>query len=171
MDYSIPTHLEEIGRLLAPLDAFWEHWGFEPWSMGPLSGVSRMQRFVKDGILGPVAEYHAWDCIIWGSGTEEDRNNLWKNLRPMKDIMTQRFVFIVPEPWSDRRIKSFFAGFRGYVEFYAYFPTTEGGRGTAEVKDLTGLVDMGIRLGKTGHASPEKEQKIVRPSRKMGGTA
>lgn len=166
MNYSIPTDVEEIGRLLASLDEFWEHWGFKPWSMGPFSGVSRVQRFVKEGILGPVAEYQAWDCIVWGSGTEEDRENLWKTLRPLEEIMTQRFVFIVPEPWDDRRIKSFFAGFKGYVEFYAYFPRPEGGLGTKEVKDLTGLVDMGIRLSKTGHAAPDKGSATVSPSRK-----
>gem|GEM_PF-383692 len=166
MNYSIPTDVAEIGRLLAPLDEFWEHWGFESWSMGPFSGVSRVQRFVKEGILGPVAQYRAWDAIVWDSGTEDDRGNLWKTLRPLEDIMTQRFVFIVSDPWPERRIKSFFAGFKGYAEFYAYFPTHEGGIGTKDVKDLTGLVDMGIRLSKTGHAAPGKGREEFPPSGK-----
>lgn len=156
MDYIIPTDVAEIGEILDPLDEFWEHWGFEPWSLGPFEGVCRLQRFVKEGILGPIAEYQAWDCIVWESGTKEDREHLWKTIRPMEGVMTQRFVFIVDAPWPERRIKSFFAGLQGYVEFFAYLPTQDGGRGTSEVGDLTDLVDMGIRLSKTGHAAPDK---------------
>lgn len=154
MDYSIPQSPEEIGRILEPLDDFWRHWGFESWEMGPLTGVSRRQHFIKDGFLARIAEYQAWDYIVWDSGTEEDRENLWRTMRPLDDVMTQRFLFIVAEPWTTRRIRSFYAGLKGYAEFYAYLPTGDGGRGATEVKDLTGLVDMGIRLGMTGHAVP-----------------
>lgn len=153
MDFLIPAKASAVGEILAPLSEFWEHWGFESWSDGPFRGVFRQQRFVKEGILGPVAEYKARECIVWESGTEEDRRALWKRLRPIEDVMTQRFVFILEEPWPDRRIKSFFAGLRGYAEFYAYFPTEDGGRGTTEIGDLTGLINMGIRYGKTGRAA------------------
>ena len=154
MDYDIPDDIAAIGRILEPLDDFWEHWGFEPWDKGPFTGVSRLQRFVKDGFLGPIAEYRAWDCIVWGSATAEDREILWKTLRPLPEIMTQRFVFLVDKPWAARRIRSFSLGFKGYAEFYAYRPTRDGGEGCMDVQDLTGLVDMGIRLSKTGHAAP-----------------
>ena len=156
MEYLIPQSVEELGNILEPLDEFWEHWGFEPWEMGPFTGVSRLQHFRKDGILGPIAEYQAWDCIVWEPGTEEEREHLWRTMRPLEDVMTQRFVFLVDNPWTTRRIKSFYAGLKGYVEFYAYFPTRDGGLGTTEVRDLTDLVDMGIRLSVTGHAAARK---------------
>lgn len=155
MEYLIPDSVDEIGGILRSLGEFWRHWGFEPWEQGPLAGVSRTQRFIKDGILGPVAEYKAWDCIVWDSGTEEDREQLWKTIRPCPDTMTQRFVFLVDAPWTRRRIRSFALGFKGYVEFYAYLPTQAGGLGCMDVKDLTGLVDMGMRLGKTERIVPD----------------
>ena len=146
--------IEEIGRLLDSVDPFWEHWGFERWESAPFSGVIRRQRFVKDGILGPIAEYQALDYIIWVSGSGEERETLWQTIRPMKDTMTQRFLFIVENPWNNRRIKSFFAGLKGYVEFYAYRPTDDGGLGTTEIADLTGLIHMGLRLSMTNSAMP-----------------
>lgn len=150
---AVPQTLDAIGRILEPLDAFWDHWGFEPWSRGPFIGVARRQRFIKDGFLGPIAEYRAWDCIVWASGTGEDREKLWRSLRPRPEVMTQRFVFLVENPWTERRIRSFLLGFRGYAEFYAYRPAPDGGRGCTDAKDLTTLVDMGIRLSLTGHAA------------------
>lgn len=152
MEYVIPQSLDLIGEHLVCVNDFWDHWGFEPWEMGPLAGVSRHQHFIKDGFLGRIAEYRAWDCIVWAPGAEEDRKNLWNTMRPLKDVMTQRFLFLVPNPWPERRIKSFFLGFRGYVEFYAYWPTPGGGTSAKEVKDLADLVDMGLRLALTGHA-------------------
>lgn len=149
MDYTVPQSLKTLRNVLAPLDDFWRHWGFAPWNMGPFTGVSRMQHFVKDGFLARIAEYRAWDYIIWDSGTEKDRENLWRTIRPLEDVMTQRFLFLVAEPWTIRRIKSFYAGLRGYAEFYAYLPTADGGLGSTEIKDLTGLIDMGLRLGLT----------------------
>lgn len=153
MEYTIPQSPEALGRVLAPLDDFWRHWGFAPWSAGPLTGVSRMQHFVKDGFLARIAEYRAWDYIVWNSGTAEDRETLWRAIRPLEDVMTQRFLFIVPEPWTKRRIRSFYAGLKGYVEFHAYLPTDSGGFGATEIKDLTGLVNMGLRLGLTGQTT------------------
>ncbi len=150
MDHGLPQSPEEIGRVLASLADFWRHWGFEPWKTGPFTGVSRMQHFIKDGFLARIAEYRAWDYIVWEAGTAEDRETLWRGIRPLDDVMTQRFLFIVPEPWAKRRVKSFYAGLKGYLEFYAYLPTGDGGLGAVEIKDLTGLVDMGIRLGMTG---------------------
>jgi hypothetical protein len=147
-------HLEAMGKRLASVDEFWEYWGFEPWDSPPFSGVVRRQRFVKEGILGPIAEYQALDYIAWAAGSEEDREILWQTVRPMENVMTQRFLFIVEAPWTNRRIKSFFAGLKGYVEFYAYRPTDGGGLGTTHVADLTELVHMGLRLGMAGTATP-----------------
>lgn len=153
MEYPSPDSIEETGRILESLDDFWAHWGFEPWRAEPFAGVSRVQRFVKDGFLGPIAEYGAWDCIVWASGTEEDRERLWKSIRPLPEIMTQRFVFLLDRPWAGRRIRSFTLGFKGYAEFYAYRPNCFGEPGRAEVKDLTALVDMGLSLGGADRAA------------------
>ena len=147
MNYTVPQSIVEIEQRLAPLNDFWAHWGFEPWQQGPLVGVSRLQRFVKKGMFGPVAEYRAMDYIVWRSGSEEERETLWKSLAPMANTMTQRFLFIVPNPWTKRRIRSFFIGLKGYAEFHAYLPTVNGGIGTKRITDLTQLVEMGIRLG------------------------
>ena len=149
----IPYTAYQVGRILEPLCEFWEHWGFEPWEYGPFAGVARRQRFVKDGFLGKIAEYRAWDYIIWCSGKAEDRETLWESITPIPEILTQRFLFLLDEPWTKRRIKSFFLGFKGYAEFHAYRPLPGGGIGCGDVKDLTDLVEMGIRLNETGHAA------------------
>lgn len=129
---------------LAAAEKLWRHWGFEAWREGGLAGVARRQRFVKDGLLGPIAEYKAWDYIIWESGRPEDREALWASLRPRPEVMTQRFLFLLPETWPGRRIKSFWLGFRGYAEFYAYWPLTGPGSGQLPA-DLTGLVDLALK--------------------------
>jgi len=128
---------------LGELHDFWAHWGFESWSEPPFFGVSRRQRFVKSGLLGKVAEFSAWDGIVWTSATDEERVRLWRSRRPMPDIITQRFLFLLESPWTERRIRSFLLGIRGYVEFYAYYP---GSDFHPRVKDLTGLVDLGMDL-------------------------
>ena len=128
---------------LSSLHQFWEHWGFSPWQSLPFAGVARRQRFVKDGILGSVAEYGAWEAIVWRSGSQADRNALWKALSPLPEVITQRFLFLLPDPWPERRIRSFLLGFRGYAEFYAYHPDKPG---HPKVRDLTGLIDLALTL-------------------------
>ncbi|MDR0564093.1 MAG: hypothetical protein LBG78_04055 [Azoarcus sp.] len=139
---------------LSVLHDFWSHWGFEPWVEPPFAGVVRRQRFVKSGLLGKVAEFAAWDCIVWSAGTEEDRARLWQNLAPLPDVMTQRFLFLLDSPWTERRIRSFAWGFRGYAEFYAYAPGTAG---HPRAQDLTGLVDLGMELLKKTMPPPVSE--------------
>lgn len=146
----MPRTVSDIGPMLEPLSEFWEHWGFEPWSRGGLVGVSRLQRFVKDGFLGCIAEYRAWDCLVWDAGGEEDRRELWRHVKPMPEVMTQRFVFLLEDPWPERRIRSFLFGLRGYVEFYGYNPLSPGGAASVAAKDLTELVHMGVRLSAKG---------------------
>lgn len=133
----------ELKRLMAGQPGFWEHWGFSPWRDGSLAGVVRKQRFVKDGFLGPIAEYGAMDYIVWECGDEEKRQNLWRALKPLPEVMTQRFLFILPDPWPERRIRSFWLGFKGYVEFYAYWPAFISPAHEAP-PDLSGLVDLAL---------------------------
>ncbi|UQZ88906.1 hypothetical protein C4J81_06730 [Deltaproteobacteria bacterium Smac51] len=146
---------EEISRKLSASPALWAHWGFEPWRDGALGGVFRPQHFVKDGFLGRIAEYGARDCIIWETGGESDRQRLWESIKPIPEVMTQRFLFILPEPWPKRRIKSFWLGFKGYLEFYAWWPEAE----TAAPPDLTGLVKLGLRPERQMLKTHQKNEK------------
>lgn len=142
-------------RELPGLTEFWEHWGFKPWNRGALSGVARKQHFVKDGFLGRIAEYDAWDYIIWSPGSAEEREELWQSLAPLPDVMTQRFLFLLEEnPWKKRRIRAFTFGFRGFAEYYAYWPEAwlhpdDPVSSQKEPQDLTGLVRLGMRLAFT----------------------
>ena len=131
--------------MLAASTGLWQHWGFEPWNWGPLAGVGRRQSFVKDGFLGRIAEYGAWDYIVWEPGDFDDRRALWAECRPRPEIMTQRFLFLTPETWPGRRIKSFWLGFRGYLEFYAYWPGQTRPADDNLAADLTGLVDLALK--------------------------
>lgn len=139
---------ELIETLEARAD-LWAYWGFEPWRSGSLRGVFRRQHFVKDGFLGKIAEYGAWDYIVWRAGGEAERQTLWNTVRPVAEIMTQRFLFVLPEPWPGRRVKSFWLGFKGYVEFFAYWPLA--GPAAKEVPpDLSGLVDLALKPPRAG---------------------
>jgi hypothetical protein len=128
---------------LGGLRGFWEHWGFELADNPPFAGVRRRQRFIKSGLLGKLAEFIALDCILWSCGSEEDREELWRTCVPVPEVMTQRFLFLLENPWPDRRIRSFSWGFRGYLEFYAYWPGSES---NVKTRDLSGLVDLGLGL-------------------------
>lgn len=132
-------------EFLAGLNEFWGYWGFDPWSDGVLAGAVRRQRFVKDGFLGPIAEYGALDYIVWSCGDERDRAGLWRDVKPLPEVMTQRFLFLLPEPWPERRIRSFLFGFRGYVEFYAYWPVSQSPPNKNLPRDLTGLIDLALQ--------------------------
>lgn len=124
------------------LTGFWAHWGFSPWESGPCRGVQRRQRFVKGGLLGSIAEYYAWDYIIWSPGSPDDRETLWRSLKPLPEVLTQRYLFLLDTPWTKRRIRSFCFGLRGFAEMYAYWP---GVSPTEEPEDLTGLVHLALR--------------------------
>ncbi|MDR2825375.1 MAG: hypothetical protein LBV76_01105 [Deltaproteobacteria bacterium] len=128
---------------LGELHEFWDHWGFQPWTRPPFSGVLRRQRFIKSGLLGRVAEFNALDCIVLSGGSERDREELWQSVSPVSEVMTQRYLFVLENPWTERRIRSFTLGFRGYLEFYAYWPGFEA---NLKVRDLSGLVDLGLGL-------------------------
>lgn len=122
---------------------FWAHWGFEPWRTDDLVGVRRDQRFIKSGLLGPVADYNAVEFIVWETGDELVRERLWQTIGPLPEVITQRFLFVLPTPWTERKIRSFRLGFRGYLEFYAYWP---GSGAHKKAADLTGLVDLVLKL-------------------------
>ncbi len=147
---TLPAQAASLADTLASRHDFWEYWGFEPWQSGPFVGVSRKQRFVKDGILGPVAEYKAWEAIVWAPGTAEEREALWRRCAPLPETMTQRFLFLLDEPWTTRRIRSFALGFRGFLEFYAYWPAASV---HPKARDLAGLIDLALTIEQRTMAS------------------
>ena len=135
---------------LAVATDFWEYWGFVPWTRGRLSGVSRDQHFIKAGFLGRIAEFRAFDCIIWEVGSGEEREALWRALAPLPEVMTQRFLFLRDEPAPRRRIRSFWGGLRGFAEFYSFWPGAE----TSDApRDLSGLVLLALDLEKKKRAA------------------
>lgn len=129
-------------QLLSRQD-LWSHWGFAPWAANGMAGVFRRQHFVKDGFLGRIAEYMALDYIVWDCGTAELRRSLWHSLKPLPEIMTQRFLFIMEEERPVRQVRSFCLGFRGYAEFFTYWPEKPSA-GNPAPPDLTGLVDLAV---------------------------
>jgi len=138
---------DRLLEIIRPKTDFWNHWGFGPWHFGELAGVARRQHFVKDGFLGRIAEYGAWDHIIWTCGGAEERERLWHELKPQPDIMTQRFLFLRPDPRPGRRIKSFWFGLRGYAEFYEYWPVDGTSTRRDIPPDLSGLVELALKNG------------------------
>lgn len=140
---------QQLVERLEATPALWTHWGFESWSQGPLTGVFRRQLFIKGGILGRIAEYGARDYIIWHCGSPEDREQLWRNLKPLPEIMTQRVLFVRRDERPARRIKSFWFGFRGYLEFFSYWPGDDLKINPAPA-DLTGLVELALNVKEKG---------------------
>lgn len=157
-----PRPADDPAAQLSGLTEFWQYWGFKPWKQGPFEGVARMQHFVKDSFLGHIAEYNAWDYIIWTPGSAEEREELWNSLKPLSNAMTQRYLFLLENPWTKRRARSFYLGFKGYAEFYAYWPEPwehpdDPVSSQVEPQDLTGLVRLGMRQGVRREAS-ERER-------------
>lgn len=144
--------MHSIVKMMTSDMDLWRYWGFEPWSMGNLSGVRRKIAFVKPALIGEVARYYAIDTIVWAPTSERDREKLWTSIRPAEDVMTQRFMFLLDQEASLFRIKSFLLGFRGYKEFHSYWP---GRKWNRRLKDLAPLVDKAIAL--SGRADVQKE--------------
>lgn len=135
--------MEKIAQCLISRKDFWKYWGFTPWERPPFSGVCREQHFAKKGFLRPMAEFSAWEAIIWDAGTEPDRESLWRSVAPRPDVLIQRFLFLLEDPWQERRVRSFWLGLKGYVEFFACKP---GNAAHAKVQDLAGLVELILAL-------------------------
>ena len=136
----LPANYQNI---LAEQKDFWQYWGFEPWHQDNFAGVFRCQHFLKNGLLGKVAEFYAHDIIIWETGLAEDRRKLWQNSTPHPEVMTQRFLFLAPiPPMPSRRLRSFCFGFKGFLEFFAYNPPQAPHK---MITDLISLVDLAIK--------------------------
>lgn len=147
------TGIAELGSV----SDLWEYWGFSPWSAGGLQGVYRRVTFVKSSLIGEVCRYYADDYIVWRHSGRLDRDRVLKEARPQPDLMTQRYLFVEEIASGEKgRVKSFFLGFRGYVEVHCFAP---GGKYDRRVKDLAPLVDNALKLLLSRGASGGGEKK------------
>ena len=117
----------------------WRDWGFVPWSYEGMAGVSRRVTFTKGGLLGEVARYYADDYIVWMHGGPPAVHGLFATWPPVREVMLHRFVFVVDHVVRPPRQRSFWFGFKGYLEVYEY---AVGGRAPRRVGDLTPLVEQ-----------------------------
>lgn len=127
--------------------------GFEPWALNGMEGVFRRVTFRKGGLLGEVASYHSDDYIVWKHGGEADKRYILATWKPVADVMTHRFLFLDPVASGKLCTRSFFLGFKGWVELYSYKLGSELNH--KKFADLIFVVNKGYELakeevGKTG---------------------
>ncbi|MDR1621246.1 MAG: hypothetical protein LBS00_02600 [Synergistaceae bacterium] len=136
----------------------WTYLGFEPWEYRGtadagavfMKGVARKITLVKGGVIGVIAKYYVWDYIVWFHQNFADpAQYIFQAWKPLPDVMTQRFLLVGTQT-PRRKVKSFWLGFKGFLEIYSYIP---GGNYHPKVKDLIPPVDMAWGIGK-----PEKKQ-------------
>lgn len=118
--------------------SFWNAWGFEPWRLEQMEGVYRRVTVKKGSILGEVARYYADDYIVFRHRGDVDRDWVYRTWRPAPDVMVHRFVFLEACAAARRTTRSFWLGFRGYVEVYQY---TVKSTASARIRDLAPLID------------------------------
>lgn len=118
--------------------SFWNAWGFEPWRLDAMEGVYRRVTVKKGSILGEVARYYADDYIVFRHRGDVDRDWVYRTWRPAPDVMVHRFVFLEASAAARRTTRSFWLGFRGYVEVYQY---TVKSTASARIRDLAPLID------------------------------
>lgn len=107
-------------RCLEEISDYWEEIGFEPWQGIGLSGVYRRVTFRKGALLGEVARYFADDYIVWVHKGEESARDIFRLWKGEEDVMTHRILLLGGETWEKHRQKTFFWGYRGWVEVYLY---------------------------------------------------
>lgn len=137
--------MDSLAKIMECDMGLWDYWGFKPWNLGAMAGVRRKIAFVKPALLGEVARYYAVDTIVWSPASEAAREHLWSSTRPVEDVMTQRFLFLIDQNPPLHSIKSFLFGFKGYKEFHSYWP---GRQYPKRLNDLAPLVDKAIALHK-----------------------
>ncbi len=132
-DYSVLTTVPD----------FWTYWGFEPWEYSGMKGFYRKVTFVKDSIMGEIARYYAYDYIVLVHRGNIDADIIYRNWKPGPDVMLQRFIFVEERAVDKKKIKSFYMGFRGFLEIYHYSANTNYDK---KIKDLAPLVDKAWEL-------------------------
>ncbi len=117
--------------------AYWDEWRFLPWSDKSARGLYRRVDFIKAGLFGEVGRYLADDYIVWAY-EEGDPERVFRDARPLKNLMVQRFLFVRPAGETVFRNKSFCIGLKGFVELYLYSPNAKRPK---QIADLGYLVD------------------------------
>ena len=132
---------------LKDMKPYWEYVGFSYWQAHGMEGVYRRSTFVKDGLLGKVAEFHSDDYIIWTHRGMPDEEMILKEWKAETDVMKHRFLLLSAESGRSPRTKSLWFGFGGYVEVMRY---RIGVPVPAKFKDLVFLVDKGLEYAAKG---------------------
>jgi len=125
-------------KIYQGIPEFWAHWGFEPWRWEGLEGVWRRVDFKKGSLLGQVALYYSYDFIVWKHQGLLTKDFLLQHRMWEPDLMTQRFLLLGAEEDSRPWMRSFYWGFRGFVEVLRHSPGEK--RGHRKFRDLTDLV-------------------------------
>lgn len=130
---------------LGKIDDYWDEIGFEPWANIGLTGVFRRVTFKKGALLGEVARYYADDYIIWGHRGEESVADIFRVWKGEVDVMTHRILLLGETTWEKHRQKSFFWGYRGWVEVYTL---RIGDEPHKRFRDLAHWASMGLEYAK-----------------------
>ena len=133
--------------ILKDMQPYWEYVGFSFWRAHGMEGVYRRATFVKDGLLGKVAEFHSDDYIIWTHRGEVDEAKILKEWKAETDVMKHRFLLLSAESGKSPRSKSLWLGLGGFVEVMRY---RVGDPAPAKFKDLVFLVDKGLEYAAKG---------------------
>ena len=145
-------HLEALKEM----KAFWEYAGFAFWQKNGMEGVYRRVTFVKDGLLGKVAEFYSDDYILWTHRDSADEEKILKQWEAETDVMKHRFLLLSAESGRTPRSKSIWLGFGGFVEVMRY---RIGSPVPAKFKDLVFLVDKGLEYAaKEGGIAEERSK-------------
>ena len=146
---SLLQHMERLKKM----DAFWEYAGFRRWQDHGMEGVYRRVTFVKDGLLGKVAEFYSDDYIVWSHQGLHDEERILKQWKAETDVMKHRFLLLSAESARSPRSKSLWLGLGGFVEVLRY---RAGSPVPAKFRDLAFLVDKGLEYAeKEGSMSEE----------------
>lgn len=129
------------------MQPYWEYVGFSYWQAHGMEGVYRRATFVKDGLLGKVAQFHSDDYIIWTHRGVDDETKILKEWKAETDVMKHRFLLLSAESGHSPRSKSLWLGLGGYVEVMRY---RIGAPIPAKFKDLVFLVDKGLEYAAKG---------------------
>lgn len=123
-----------------------------------MEGVFRRVTMTKGSLLGEIGRYHADDYVVWRHEGEADRQVVFRERRGAPEVVLQRFVFVERRIEGARLRRSFWLGFRGFLEIY---PHAVHERGDKAIADLAGLIDRAWdqTQGRGTHA-PGTEQEV-----------
>lgn len=105
---------------LGQIEDYWEEIGFIPWANMGMTGVYRRVTFKKGAMLGEVARYYADDYIVWEHMGEQSAATIFREWKGQEEVMTHRILLVGEETWEKHRQKTFFWGYRGWVEVYGF---------------------------------------------------